>query len=235
MKKNLLLRIFDRHTLACYFGALALMLFLAGGKLSSLSFFLGFAPEKNSFSGLDILKAMEWNLCVLPPVAASMLFLMPELGLLSTYTIMRSKNICRWWLMRLTAVIIINYVFFFFVSGLLYLLPGSDVPKAEWCAAAALFPLHTTLLSVLCAVGMILFSSRAAVILYLIAECGLLAAGTAYFPFSFYLLPFWGMARAMGDHLVPAAAVSLFLIIITNLGILCILSRHNPAANPQSK
>jgi len=113
MKGRLFTRVFDHHTFACYFAAIALMLFLVGGHRSPLLFFMGFSAQDGA-GGLDIMRTMEWNLCVLPPVSASILFLMPELGALSTYTIVRSKNIRRWWLMRLAAEVGIYYVFFFF-------------------------------------------------------------------------------------------------------------------------
>ncbi len=234
MKGRLFTRVFDRHTLACYLAAIALMLFLVGGHRSPLSFFMGFSAQDGA-GGLDILRAMEWNLCVLPPISASLLFLMPELGTLSTYTIVRSKNIRHWWLIRLAAVVVINYVFFLFSLVLLSLISGSDLLWAEWCTAMVLFPLHTTLLSVLCAGGMILFASRAAVILYLLVECGLLAVGMAYPPVSLFLPPYWGMAQAMGNNFRSAAAISMFLLIVLNLGIVYWLGQHNPAANPQSK
>lgn len=48
-------------------------------------------------------------------------------------------------------------------------------------------------------------------------------------------LCYWGMAQAMGDSFSSAVAVSVFLLIVLNLGIIYWLSRHNPAANPQSK
>lgn len=234
MKGRLFTRIFDRHTLTCYLTAIALMLFLVRGHRSPLSFFMGFSAQDGA-GGLDILKTMEWNLCVLPPVSASLLFLMPELGTLSTYTILRSKNIRSWWLMRLAAVVVINYVFFLFALILLSLISGPDLMWAEWCMVAVLFPLHTTLLAVLCAGGMILFASRAAVILYLFIECGLLAVGMAYPPISLFLPPYWGMEQAAGNNCSSSVALSLILLIVLNLGIVYWLGRHNPAANPQSK
>lgn len=234
MKERLFTRVFDYHTFACYFAAIALMLFLVGGHRSPLLFFMGFSAQDGA-GGLDIMRTMEWNLCVLPPVSASILFLMPELGALSTYTIVRSKNIRRWWLMRLAAVVVINYVFFLFALVLLSLISGAELLLAEWSTAAVLFPLHTTLLSSLCAGGMILFTSRATIIFYLLVECGLLAVGMAYPPVSLFLPPYWGMAQAMGDSFSSAVAVSVFLLIVLNLGIIYWLSRHNPAANPQSK
>lgn len=50
-----------------------------------------------------------------------------------------------------------------------------------------------------------------------------------------FTLGYWGMAQAMGDSFSSAVAVSVFLLIVLNLGIIYWLSRHNPAANPQSK
>lgn len=233
MKGSLLTRVFDRHTCTCYFAAITLMLILAGGHRSPLLFFMGFSAQDGA-GGLDILKTMEWNLCVLSPVSASILFLMPELGALSTYTIVRSKNIRRWWLMRLAAIVAINYAFFVFALLLLSLTSGTEM-LAEWSTVAVLFPLHTTLLSSLCAGGMVLFTSRATIIIYLLIECGLLVVGMAYPPISLFLPPYWGMAQAMGNSFCSAVAVSVFLLIVLNLGILYWLSRHNPAANPQSK
>lgn len=157
---------------------------------------------------------------------------MPELGALSTYTIVRSKNIRHWWLMRLAAVVVINYVFFLFALILLSLISGAELSLAQLSTTAVLFPLHTTLLSVFCAGGMILFASRAAVILYLLVECGLLAVGMAYPPVSLFLPPYWGMAQAMGNNFGSQGAVSVFLLIVLNFGIVCWLGRHNPAANP---
>lgn len=218
MKGRLFTRVFDHHTFACYFAAIALMLFLVGGHRSPLLFFMGFSAQDGA-GGLDIMRTMEWNLCVLPPVSASILFLMPELGALSTYTIVRSKNIRRWWLMRLAAVVVINYVFFLFALVLLSLISGAELLLAEWSTAAVLFPLHTTLLSSLCAGGMILFTSRATIIFYLLVECGLLAVGMAYPPVSLFLPPYWGMAQAMGDRFSSAVAVSVFLLIVLNLEI----------------
>lgn len=127
------------------------------------------------------------------------------------------------------------YVFFLFALVLLSLISGAELLLAEWSTAAVLFPLHTTLLSSLCAGGMILFTSRATIIFYLLVECGLLAVGMAYPPVSLFLPPYWGMAQAMGDRFSSAVAVSVFLLIVLNLGIIYWLSRHNPAANPQSK
>ena len=232
MKLRLFTRVFDRYTIFCYLAAIALMLFISGTQRSPLSLFIGFSAQ-NSAGGLDILKTMEWNLCILPPISASVLFLMPELGVLSTYTIVRSKNIGRWWMMRMTAVIVINYTFFLFAWVLLSLLSGAKLLGEEWGMAIVLFPLHTALLSIFCASGMILFSSRATIVLYLLVECGLLGVGMTYPPISFYLPPYWGMARAMVNNYGFAVVVSLFLLVGINLGILYWLYQHNPAANPQ--
>lgn len=90
-------------------------------------------------------------------------------------------------------------MYFFFCTGPTVLISGAELLLAEWSTAAVLFPLHTTLLSSLCAGGMILFTSRATIIFYLLVECGLLAVGMAYPPVSLFLPPYWGMAQAMGD------------------------------------
>lgn len=234
MRRHLLTRILGHYTLLCYLASVILMCFLAGGHRAPLLFFLGFSPG-HGVGGLDLIKTMEWNLCVLPPVSASILFLIPELGTLSTYTILRSKTISRWWLMRLAGIVIINYAFFFFALLVLALPMGNDIQWSKWAPAVALFPLHTTLLSILCGCGILLFSSRAATILYLLVEGGLLVVGMVYPPGSLFLIPYWGMAQTMGGKWMATVLVSLFLLIALNFGILCWLNRHNPAANPQNK
>ena len=45
MKGRLFTRVFDHHTFACYFAAIALMLFLVGGHRSPLLFFMGFSAQ----------------------------------------------------------------------------------------------------------------------------------------------------------------------------------------------
>ena len=48
MKGRLFTRVFDHHTFACYFAAIALMLFLVGGHRSPL-LFVFFRPSLQAF------------------------------------------------------------------------------------------------------------------------------------------------------------------------------------------
>ena len=41
---------------------------------------------------MDIIGIIRWNLCVLPPIAASILFMDMEMGVLQIYTMIRSEN-----------------------------------------------------------------------------------------------------------------------------------------------
>jgi len=92
-------------------------------------------------------------------------------------------------------------LFFLFALVLLSPISGAELSLAEWSTTAVLFPLNTTLLAVLCAGGMILFASRAAVILYLIIECGLLAVGMAYPPISPFSPALLGYGAGCGEQL----------------------------------
>lgn len=234
MRWHLLRRIFNRHTIICYITAVCLMLILVGERDSAITFFQGFSVS-NGMGRLDLLKVMEWNLCILPPISASLLFVIQELGVLSSYTVLRTRTIRFWWMVRFAAVIIINYVFFFFSAMTLFLSDGSAIQWETWLRTAALFPLHTTLLSVLCCTGILLFSSRAAVIIYLLIEAVFLLFGLVHPPISLFLIPFWGMVEAMGSFWRYAVIGSLFLFVVLNFNLICWLSRHNPAANPQNK
>lgn len=234
MRGYFLSRIFNWYTAICCIVAVCLMLFLFCVRSSTTILFQGFSAA-NSMGRLDLLKTMEWNLCILPPVSASLLFIAPELGVLSTYTVLRTSTMRRWWLARFGAMAMINYVFFFFALGVLTLFAGNTMQWAQWLPTAALFPLHTTVLSALCCCGILLSSSRAAVIIYLLIEAGLLLIGLALPPVSLFLIPYWGMVQAMGSSWGYAVVGSLFFLAAFNTGIIWWLGRHNPAENSKNK
>lgn len=226
MRKHLLLRPFDRYTLCCYFGAVALILFLAEGQNVPTILFQGFSVV-NGTGGLDLLSAMLWNLCVLPPVSVSILYIIHEFEVLFFYTVLRSKSILHWWLARFTAIVFLNYAFYCFVQIILTLTRCNHLIPEQTFKIAILFPLHTTLLSTLCCGGAILFSSRGAISLYLLMEGVLVMIGMVYPPISPFLIPYWGMTCATGDFWVSPVLASLVLLLIFNIAVIWYIKKHH--------
>ena len=226
MRKHLLLRPFDRYSLCCYFGAVALILFLAEGQNVPTILFQGFSVV-NGTGGLDLLSAMLWNLCVLPPVSASILYIIHEFEVLFFYTVLRSKSILRWWLVRFASIVFLNYAFYCLAQILLTLICHNQFISEQGFKIAMLFPLHTTVLSILCCHGVVLFSSRGAVAFYLLVEGALVIIGTTFPRICPFLLPYLGMICIVGDVWIATALASLLLVAILNVSIIWRIKKRN--------
>lgn len=234
MKIHLLLRPFDRYTVSCYLGAVALMLFLSIGQDAPPSLFQGFAAA-GGMGGVDLLGTMLWNLCVLPPVSACILYMLHEFETLFPYTILRSRTLYRWWMLRFAVILFLNYAFYFFAQLALTITRGNPLLLSEAAELAALFPLHTTLLSTLCCVGIVRFSSRGAIVSYLLVEGVLVIIGMAYPPISHFLLPYWGMTRSVGEQWILAVLGSLLLLAALNVAMIWLVRRHTLGAGTHDK
>lgn len=223
------------RTLICYCVAVCLILFLATDQTSPEEFFAGFSAQ-SSMGRLNLVMAMKWNLCTLPPVSASILFMKSELGVFSTYTVLRTSSMIRWYLARFLAIVVANITFLFLALAIIALVRTKNILLwDELIHVGTLFPLHTILISVLCCGATLVFSSsRAAVGVYLLIEGGMLTLGLAFAPASLFLLPFWGMERAVGVKWGVAVCGSVVLLAVLTVGIIHRLRNYNPAANPQN-
>lgn len=236
MRISYVKQILCRRTLISYGVAVGLMLVLAAAQASPEEFFAGFSAQ-SSMGRLDFVEAMKWNLCTLPPVSASILFMESELGVFSTYTVLRIRSMSCWYLVRFLAIAIANVAFFLLALTMIALIRMKNILLwDELIRVTILFPLHTILISVLCCGAMLVFSSgRAAVGAYLFIEGGLLTLGLMFASISPFLMPFWGMEHTVGDKWGVAVCGSIVLLAALTVGMIHWLCKYNPAANPQNK
>lgn len=109
MEGNVIRRILNRRTLAAYFGVSLLLTVITKGAGSAADILGGFVPVQGG--RLNVLEIMRWNLGVLAPVVASILFMDEELGTLRYFTLPRSKSVGSWCRLRFIAVGVANLVY----------------------------------------------------------------------------------------------------------------------------
>lgn len=223
--------------------AMFLLLVITAPKSVSTVELLGGFSAVGGMGRLNILGIMRWNLCVLPPVAVSILFMSSELGPLSIYTVMRATSIKMWYLVRLCAIILANliYISLFILLGAAFCLNIRGEP-ARLFQLMLVFPIHTILMS---GISMMLLTicrlSKVSIFAYFIVEGGMVIGGSLFPSISKYLLPFWGMVQSeglllssRGYHLLITVGMTvLIFILLTSISIKWMQS-NNPAANPRS-
>lgn len=237
MSKGIIKRIYSKQAitillLACVLRALTLT--------NSTSFIdlLGGIPIYNNGS-LNLLEIIKWNICVLPPVSICALFTIDEFGSICRYTMLRDKSIQHWYKNRLYAVILANYSYclaFIFITCILRI--SSECNVNMILLTGLLFPLHTTLLSV---VFLFIYARyktpKLMIIVYLIVNGIMTIIGSIFPSTCKFLLPFWGMAvnqiwlfSNQIIHLLLTISISLLLIISINHLTMRQLRNSNPAA-----
>lgn len=190
---------------------------------------------------LEIFEIVCWVLCVLPPVAASVLFLSIELGGFSVYTVLRSHSILNWWLPRLFSVIITNIIYFFTV--LLFCAIRFSFIITDWTEIIFLgvrFISHSSMVSLLSILLLVTTSSLASAVIAFIFVDGIsVAVGSVLPRLCKFLPPFWGMAqnrRYLMDnpcsHFWISQIVTFAVCLVSAAIILIHLSKYNPAAYP---
>ena len=174
-------------------------------------------------SGLNVVQIMRWALCVLPPVAVSIMFMEEELGACVIYTVVRAKNIRYWWCAHWLGVFAINLMYL-----VLFTVASALLGINRWIHGQNLalfflvFEIHIFTMSVLSV--MILFlckSLNMSVLFFGVVEIAMVAIGSISPELSIYLFPFWGMV----NYLLQAGGTYLCTIISISLGVttLCIL------------
>ena len=178
---------------------------------------------------LDIVSIIRWNVCVLAPVALSWLYFAPQLGPLCVYTMIRSGNIRRWLIERLTIVVILNFIYPLFnlciscVEGIYTAYYAMDILKIY-----ILFVGHTLMVSLISIVAFVLCrSAKAAVYLFAGFEIIGICVGSIIPSLAPYLPSFWGMYSTQG---ASAASMSCMLLVI--LGSCIVLAIHFSRRNP---
>lgn len=242
MSRTIITRIINWRTVTAYL-AMFLLLMITAPKSASTVGLLGGFSTVGGMGRLNILGIIRWNLCVLPPVAVSILFMASELGPLSTYTVMRAASIKTWYLVRLCAVILANliYISTFILLGAVFGLNARSEPFRLY-QLMLVFPMHTILMSGISVMLLtVCRSSKAPVFSYFAVE-GCMVIGGSLFPgISKYLLPFWGMAQSeglllsnRGYHLLITVGMTvLVFMLLTSISIKWLQS-NNPAASPRN-
>lgn len=240
MSRKMICRILSSRGLAMYLIAYVLLL-ITTGRASVVDILGGFSPER-SF-GLNVLGIMRWNLGVLPPVIIGILFMSSELGKLSCYTVIRSKSINRWFLLRYTCIVLADVVyllFFVIITTVFGYNAGCGIKGI--CLFMLVFSVHTILISTLSVSLLAVFKShRIALLSFFIVEGVMPAVGSVFPSASKYLLPFWGMANdeeliSLNKifYLSATVVISILLSVLLVIAVLKRLRVNNPAANSQN-
>ncbi len=191
-------RILDRRAITIYFAAWLLFFTVMPGQKGAMDLLGGFSPQESR--GLDILGIMRWNLCVLPPVAVSILFMDVEMGVLRVYTMVRSGSVGKWYLPRFIGIVAANLVYLLLFVGIAEAGVGSgDYKRNGFGLFLAVFFLHSFLMSVV-SVALCGKSRRVhtAVVFYLLVEGIMVVIGDIFPRAAACLPPYWGMIRQVG-------------------------------------
>lgn len=200
MKGKIISRILDRRAIIIYLAACLLLFIVTPGQKGVMNILGGFTPKGSR--GLDIIGIMRWNLCVLPPVAASILFMDVEMGALRVYTLIRTKNVKRWFLSRFTAIAAANLIYLFLFTVLAESYAGSgDYKRNGFFVFLTIFFLHSFMMSVV-SVALCARSGgvRISVIFFLAVEGIMVVIGDIFPQTAAYLLPYWGMIQQVGAY-----------------------------------
>lgn len=200
MKGKIISRILDKRALIIYLTACLLLFIVTPGQKGVMNILGGFSPQGSR--GLDIIGIMRWNLCVLPPVAASILFMDVEMGTLRVYTLIRTKNAKRWFLPRFVAIAAANLIYLILFTVLTEVCAGSgDSKRNSFLLFLTIFFLHSFMMSVvsvaLCVRG---GGVHVSVIFFLAVEGIMVVIGEIFPQTAAYLLPYWGMIQQVGAY-----------------------------------
>lgn len=191
-------RVLDMRVILIYFAAWLLLFTVTPGQKGAMNILGGFSPQESR--GMDILGIMRWNLCVLPPVATSILFMDVEMGLLRVYTMVRSGSVKKWFLPRFMGIAAANLVYPLLFVGIAETGVGSgDCKRDGFGLFLAVFFLHSFLMSVVSVA--LCGKSRGvpvAVVFYLFVEGVLVVIGNIFPRTAVCLPPYWGMIRQTG-------------------------------------
>lgn len=199
MNRKIINRIMDKRTIITYFVVFLLLFTVTSGQKSVLNILGGFSPQESR--GLDIIGIMRWNLCVLPPVAASILFMDVEMGVLRFYTMIRVKTIKKWFLSRFMCIVAANLLYLLLFAVLAEICArNGDYKRNGFLLFLILFFMHSFLMSAvsvaLCAQSKGVHMS---IVYYLTVEGIMVVIGDIFPQTAAYLPPYWGMIRQVGE------------------------------------
>lgn len=219
MNRRIINRILNKRVIVMYAIAFLLLLAVTPEPKSVMDILGGFSSQERK--GLNIIGIMRWNLCVMSPIMVSILFMDMEMGTLRVYTMIRAKNMKRWFQSRLISIAVSNLIYLFlFVRGVEICIGCCNYRRKDFGLFLLLFFLHSFLMSMisvaLCAQNK---GIHLAVIFYLTVEGVMVIVGDIFPPMARYLLPYWGMIRQVrnvSDHsyLFFVIGFSVLLIVV---------------------
>ncbi len=241
MNLQMMSRILNSRGIAIYLIAYLLLLVTAPGQASVIEIMGGFSLVGST--GLKVISIMRWNLCVLPPVIVSMLFMSLELGKLSCYTVIRTRSIGHWFAVRYICIALAGIVYllsFELITTILGYNAGCGIKSV--CVFMLVFSVHITLISTISVTLLVISRShRIALLSFFAIDGGMVVVGSMFPSASKYILPFWGMANnenllSLNNHLYLLATVGISVLLLALLvtAVLRWLRANNPAANPQN-
>ncbi|MCM1468810.1 MAG: hypothetical protein NC086_11730 [Alistipes sp.] len=198
MNIKIINRILNGRTIIMYAAVMILLIAVTPEK-GAMDILAGFSPQGGR--GLDMIGIIRWNLCVLPPVAASILFMDLEMGVLRIYTMIRSENVKKWFTRRFMGIVTANLSYLFlFVAVTEICVAAGDYRKKEFLLFLTLFFLHTLLMS-LVSVALFVQSKKLhiTIVFYLTVEGIMVVVGELFSKIAAYLPPYWGMIRQVGN------------------------------------
>lgn len=220
-------QILDKRAFMIYFAAWLLLFTVAPGPKSTMNLLGGFSPQESR--GLNTLGIVRWNLCVLPPVSVSILFMDIEMGRLRTYTMIRAGNINTWFRPRFMSIAVANLIYLLLFTGLTEICVGvGDYKSNGFLLFLVLFFLHGFLMSIISSALCTQSEGiRMSVIFYLAVEGVMVVIGNVFPPAATYLPPYWGMIQQVksaydGAILYPffIAVFSVVTIVVSSVFII---------------
>lgn len=208
MNRKIIKQILDSRTIVIYFAACLLLFVVTPGQKSAMDILGGFSAQASM--GLNIPGIMRWNLCVLPPVAVSILFMDVELGPLRIYTMLRTKSARKWFIPRLAGIAVANllYLLLFIAAAELF---GRSGTHRYFMIFLLAFFLHTFSMSVISvAICTQDRGTHGAILFFLLVEGAMVVIGDIFSQIASYLPPYWGMIQQISS--TNLRAVYLFWI-----------------------
>lgn len=233
MSWKMIKRILSPVMLGIYFGMCCLLIITAEGT-AGVSIWGGFSPKNGS--GLNIEDIIRWNLCVMPPAIVCNLFMIPEIGKLNTFTMLREKSVQKWFFRRyFTAVLAV--LFYIAVVLMVTTIFGlnKNIGATYLLLFIIVFSIHCLLL-VTASLGVLIKykSSRATVLLYFAMEGIMVVVGSSFPSLSSFMPPFWGMVNCLTTSVILSSVISILCICLIVIAILQEIKRDNPAGTLQT-
>lgn len=229
-------RIMDRTALCICLGVTALLLLTSADTPTVLNLLGGFSAA-TTMGMLNVVGIIRWILVVLPPTAISVLFITSELGPQSTFTMIRSKSVVRWIVVRLGMILVINltYPLILLVVGFIFM-PSSAIDVMR---LYGIFSIHTCMVSFLSVFLVAIFkSSKPALLSFIVIEGCSVVVGNIVPSISKYMVGFWGMAlngiflfNNSTAHYGITAFFSIAVCLLSAVFTVLYLQKNNPAAS----